>query len=243
MKWITLGTSHGATEKDRSCSANLLIVNDSYYIFDCGSSVERELARLELPIENVRCAFISHMHEDHVGALSAVAKRFSDYMKNKSIKIFMPEQTGIELFKKWLLALHLHVTDENVQLSLIEPKEIYSDENITVTAIRTNHVVLGEFPSYAFMVEAEGKRLLYTGDLIHDFSDYPAVAFQKDFDLIVSELVHFNPAENIDTIIKSRTKKLVFTHLGPWKIPAVIDNIGRFPFEVVIAEDHMQFEI
>ena len=38
MKLYTLGTSHGATEIGRACSANLLAVGTTYYLFDCGGN-------------------------------------------------------------------------------------------------------------------------------------------------------------------------------------------------------------
>ena len=43
---------------------------------------------------------------------------------------------------------------------VIKEGEIYRDEHVTVTAIRTKHVSGGAYPSYAFMVEGEGKTFL-----------------------------------------------------------------------------------
>ena len=243
VRFYTLGTSHGGAEVGRSCSVNVLEVGDFYYVFDCGGNIETKMKDLDMPTERIRAVFISHMHEDHVGSLSAVIKRFSHYIKEeRSVKIYMPEADGIAAFKSWMSALHTTKNMHRVEYLLIEPREIYRDECVTVTAIATKHMQGGAFPSYAFMIEAEGKKVLYTGDLAPDFSDYPAVLLSGEFDLVVSELVHFNLEDNLDTIKKTRTKKLVFTHMNLKKAEIMRSIAGEFDFEVVVTEDNASYE-
>ena len=62
-------------------------------------------------------------------------------------------------------------------------------------------------------------------------------------DAVLSELVHFNVEKNLPDIIKTRTKKLIFTHLGPSKIPAMQAAIDSFPYPVYIANDLDVFEV
>ena len=244
MKLYTLGTSHGATEPGRACSANLVEVNGAYYLFDCGGDVERKMKNMEMPFDNLRAVFISHMHEDHVGTLSSVAKRFYVYNKTENrVSIHMPEQNGIEAFCKWLEAIHLNTSSGKVIYNLVQPGVVYADENITVTAIATKHLENGLFPSYAYVVASKDKKLLYTGDLNYTFCDYPEVAFTEDFDAILCELVHFKLENNLDTIKKSATQKLIFTHGAPKKILQVQAVKNQFPFEVEFAEDGNVYKI
>ena len=112
MKIITLGTSHGATEPGRFCSGNLLIVGDAYYLIDCGAPVEGMMTNMGLPIKNMKAVFITHMHEDHAGTLSAIAKRFLVYQQDTHIHMFLPEQKGIDAFDNWLTTLHLPARGE-----------------------------------------------------------------------------------------------------------------------------------
>ena len=243
MRLYTLGTSHGRTEVGRACSAHLLEVNGAYYLFDCGGDVECKITNLEIPFDDIRAVFITHMHEDHVGTLSSVVKRFCHYNKTDSrLTVHMPEQQGIDVFKKWFEAMHMRLSDK-VEYKLVEEGDIYSDENITVSAIPTLHMQNGEFPSYAYAVRTEDKKFLYTGDLNGSFSDYPQTAFEQDFDAILCELVHFNVEKNLDTIIKSRTKRIIFTHTKPAKILEIQANADKFPFEMDIAEDGKAYEI
>ena len=243
MKIYTLGTSHGGAEKNRSCSGTLLVTDGGSYLFDCGGSMESKLRDMDFPMNEIKAIFISHMHEDHVGCLSAMVKRFNIYIKTgETVNIFMPEEAGIEAFKSWCKAMHMG----NLSKSLFFPVnegEIYNDGNITVTAIRNDHLAHIGFPAYSFVICAEGKRILYTGDLSCDFHDYPQVVFEEDFDAIVSELVHFNVEANADTIAKSRTKQIIFTHMHPRQLDSINAEKGRFPFPITIAGDGDKFDV
>ncbi len=239
IKFHTLGTSHGAAEVGRSCSVNILEVDGQYYVFDCGGNIETKMKDLSMPMGNVKAVFISHMHEDHVGSLSAIAKHFMFYLRaGERVRILMPEKEGIAAFRAWLLALHLG--EENLASLLFEEiaeGEIYRDEAVTVRAIRTKHLAGGAFPSYAFIMEAEGKRILYTGDLAYDFSDYPTLIENERYDLVVSELVHFDPEANLADLKRTNTKKLVFTHMSLRKAQAMREIADTFPFPVSVAEE------
>ena len=248
MKLYTLGTSHGAAEKGRTCSVNLLEVGDAYYLFDCGGAVEVRMTDLDLPMQDIRCVFITHMHEDHVMSLPSVIKRFIRYRNSKNEpgcqNIFMPEQKGIDAFEFWMEAMHR--TEDNKKyysIKLTQPGVVYSDENVTVTAIGTHHVDNGKYPSYAYMVEAEGKRFFYTGDLAYDFHDYPTILSQKEFDAVLCELVHFDIDKNFETLKNTKTKHLIFTH-GYWrKIDQMRPRLKEFPFPVTITEECDVYEI
>ena len=243
MKLYTLGTSHGATEVGRACSANLLSVGDAYYLFDCGGNTEGKMTDLGLPIEKIRAVFVTHMHEDHAGTLSAIAKRFYNYHRDASpVSMFLPEENGINAFQIWLSALHIDIKDR-VFLLPVKVGKVYEDEFVTVTAIATAHMNGGAFPSFAYMIEAEGKKMLYTGDLAGDFHDYPAILSEENFDAVLCELVHFKVENNLESIAKTKTKKLIFTHLAPRNIPRIRSAEDKLPFSVEIAEDGNSYSI
>lgn len=243
MKIHTLGTSHGATEKGRSCSINLFEVNGSYYLFDCGGAVEEKMTDADLPIKSIKAIFVSHMHADHICSIPAIAKRFTVYIGDRSLNIFLPEQSGITALRSWLTAMHLPRINELLSFEIVNEGKVFEDENIKVTAIATKHIDNGRYPSYAYIIEAEGKRVLYTGDLSCNFIDYPTVLFEQDFDTVLSELVHFNVEENADLLSKTRTNRVIFTHLGLYNLPKLKNVISSFPFEVIVADDGMCFEV
>ena len=243
MKLYTLGTSHGATEVGRACSANLLEVENNYYLFDCGGNAEGKMTDLGLPIDKIRAVFITHMHEDHVGSLSAIVKRFYNYHpKADPITVFLPEENGIEAFRHWISALHM-TNDGRAFFRLVTVGKVYEDDCITVSAIATAHMFNGKFPSFAYLIETRDKKMLYTGDLASDFHDYPQILSEENFDAVLCELVHFKVEKNLDTIAKTKTKKIIFTHLAPRNIPVIRSAEQNLPFSVEIAEDCASFDI
>lgn len=243
MKLYTLGTSHGATEVGRACSANLITVGDTSYLFDCGGNTEVKMTDLHLPIEKIRAIFVTHMHEDHAGTLSAMAKRFAHYHRDAApVQFYLPEKAGIAAFQQWLSALHMTI-EGRMSFSLVTAGKVYADENITVTAIPTAHFSRLGFPSFAYMIETSDKRMLYTGDLASDFHDYPQILFHESFDAVLCELVHFKVESNLETILGTKTKQMIFTHLALRNIPFIRSVEERFPFAVYIAEDGASFDI
>lgn len=240
MKIITLGTSHGACEKNRFCSGTLLISNGVAYLFDCGGAVEGSMTNLGIPTHIIKAAFISHLHEDHVGTLSSLAKKFAIYHNSYKTNFFLPEENGVEGFKNWLKTIHVPLNDA-LSFGTVKEGKVYEDENISVSAIPTQHI--NGVDTFAYDITCEGKRLIYTGDLTNDFVDFPKVAFTEDFDLIISEFTHCS----IDTMFKvvgsARTKQVVFTHIHPHDTKVVLEAAAKLPFPTTFAKDGQEFEI
>jgi len=242
MKLYMLGTSPGSSQKGRTCSAILLETNGSYYLFDCGANVEEKMTDMDMTIEKMRAAFITHMHIDHAGAFFSIIKRFYHYNFLKTnLVAYLPEQIGIDSFKAMTEIFHIRTTIERVGYRLIEEGEIYSDENVTVRAISTKHIECGAFPTYAFDVTVEGKRFIYTGDLWKTFEDYPKVISEEEFDLVICEYAHIDLEKNMDILKASRTKKMIFTHYSDLRVPPVETLQQELPYEICVAKDGMCF--
>ena len=252
MKLYTLGTSHGAAEPDRMCSAHLVECGGKYYLFDCGGSVESAMTNMDIPVTDLSGIFISHLHEDHVGGITGVLKRFYAYNPDKSYcPAYLPGEYFAAALRNWISVLCPFRYDyENKHLMLeyydcapifsYEDDFVFDDGNIRVTAIRTAHLEWYETPSYAFLIEGDGKKLLYTSDLAPDFHDYPEVAFTEDLDAVLCELVHFDLGDNVEKIRATRAKRFIFTHYRHNKLDGAD---YEFPFPVDVATDGDAFEI
>src|SRR4030081_1122600 len=61
-----LGTNGGARVGIAASNpANLVMVNDTPFVIDCGMGVSRRLVEAGVPIPSLKYIFISHHHSDH----------------------------------------------------------------------------------------------------------------------------------------------------------------------------------
>jgi ribonuclease BN (tRNA processing enzyme) len=63
---ILLGTAGGPRPRQsRFPSAQVVLVDDTPYVVDCGNGVARQLVAAEVPLRAIRHVFITHHHSDH----------------------------------------------------------------------------------------------------------------------------------------------------------------------------------
>lgn len=264
MRIYTLGTGHGDSSFCRFNSSTVYETNDGVlYLVDAGAPCEALIRRKGLLIKDLRAVFITHMHDDHAGGLSGLIKQLTKYGKdrNETFTLFLPEKTAIEPLKNWVLALHENANANFIEYKSVDDGIIYDDDNLTVTAIRTAHLrtkgrTEGEPCSFAYVLffKKENKTILHTGDLWMDFSDFPKIAMEKEFDLCLCEATHYNPATALDLLEKSKFKKLIFIHVSDkwhvriypgWQVEngekQLLDICKTVPYPIVIAHDGDEF--
>ena len=87
------------------------------------------------------------------------------------------------------------------------------------------------------MIEAEGKRILFSGDLSDDFSDYPQITEELDFDAVICELTHFSVENAIPKFNNTRTKRILFNHVRDDKVALLKKNQEKLKREYYITND------
>ena len=93
------------------------------------------------------------------------------------------------------------------KLALVGEGTIFDDGNFKVTAFATQHCR----NSHAFLIEAEGKRVLCSGDLRHPAIDFPPV---DTLDAAILEAAHFNVIEYTDVLKSKSVKSVYINHYG-----------------------------
>ena len=91
------------------------------------------------------------------------------------------------------------------------------------------------------ILEAEGKKLVCTGDLSHDGSDFPVEA-AEDADLVLCELTHIHPDAGMPYWRRIHPRKLVFNHVAGSYEKMFPDFSGRLDYPAAVARDGDEFE-
>ena len=189
MKIVFIGTSHGVPEASRRCSSAMLEIGDKRYFVDMGTDPMPDLITRHIHPDSVKGIFITHMHGDHTNGLPAFLELSSWYFKNTMPTVCLPEPMDktVEALRVWMKCNQTTMKD----FTFMPVKEgvFYEDDTIRVTAYRTKHIA----ESYSFLIEAEGKRVFFSGDLWPDGkgADFATQVLDEPLDLAVCEGGHF----------------------------------------------------
>lgn len=236
MKLHILGSGYGFPG-----ISTMVECKGSYYIFDAGAPVAELLHKENISLNDLQAVFISHRHGDHTTGLSTLAHMInSGYKKTGQVEVFLPEECVLTGFQMLMLSMKDAINEARLQMKLYESGVVYKDENVTVTAIPTDHVIGGR-PCYAMMVEGDGKRVIITGDLHReDPYDFPAIAKEEPCDAVICEFEHFHKEAILPHMEKCQTDKFIFHHYNaPWSVSEIqeIQKSKALPYPVVLAKN------
>lgn len=240
MKITFLGTSHGVPAADRYCSSTMLEINGARYFIDAGAPLIDILLRRGVSLDSVRAIFTTHIHGDHTNGIPALADLFSWYFKTTSVDIYMTEQRGIDAFSEMIRTVEGGLDEARVRFRLMTADTVCEDENLRVTPFPTRHLADAGRPAYSYLVEAEGKKILFSGDLSQrlEKGDFPACALEHDVDLMVCEMAHFGVEHVRPYLERCRAKALLFNHVFPLdKLEKINALDGAFGYPIRTVED------
>jgi len=115
---------------------------------------------------------------------------------------------------------------------------------LKVTAYMTKHCE----ESYALLLEAEGKRVLYTGDLSSKHGpeyDFPRAVLDSKVDLLICEGAHF-PATRYMPIFEDceNISRIWITHIKENRTGGIYELKEMLPNkEIVLAKDGMEINV
>ena len=214
MRIVFFGTAHGLPEPNRKFSCIMIEVGENRYFVDMGCNAAEEMATRGIPFDSIKAVFITHMHSDHTTGLLPFVELCNWYYTTVRPEYYLPDmQKSVAGIDAWLSA-NGNKKLEGHKFNEVREGEIYDDGVIKVTAYKTLH----NDNSYAYLVEAEGKRVFLSGDLTNKGpdKDFPVEVLKKDIDLAVLEVAHFAATAYLPIIGDCKTiKKLLFTHYSP----------------------------
>ena len=142
FRLTVLGSSSAVPSVDRHPTAQLLNVNERFFLIDCGEGTQVQLRRYELNFQRINHIFISHLHGDHYFGLIGLISSMHLLGRNKDLHIFAHK----ELKEIIDLQLQASNTDLNYPLffhTLPEDNEliIHEDDNIKVSNLILDHTI------------------------------------------------------------------------------------------------------
>lgn len=180
---ITLGTRSGPRPTiERAQSSNMLIVNGTLYLVDAGIGTTRRVIQAGIAIADIGRIFLTHGHDDHIGGLPALVTSGYNLGRTAPIEIYGPPGTKAlsdGMLQFLTISSEIRVSDGNRSLLIeeivrsheVEPGTVYTDENVTVTAIENSHFnfppdspAFGKYKSYSYRFETPDKIIVFTGD-------------------------------------------------------------------------------
>ena len=89
-----LGSASAKPTPNRHPSAQIVNVNEQYFLVDAGEGVQQQMFRYGINPLKIRAVFISHLHGDHVYGLFPLISTLALYGKKTPLPIFGPAPLG-----------------------------------------------------------------------------------------------------------------------------------------------------
>lgn len=181
---VVIGSGDPTANPNRIGPSLAVIVNGYPYFVDAGEGIWRGMAKAALAngeeitqafdINNMKYLFLTHLHEDHtVGIPSWILNPYK-FGNRTNKEIYGPQGTGAmidNILSAWTIDLHemwegsLHASRDGSKANthdLTENGQIFQDDNVTVSAFRTEHGSLKY--TFAYRFETPDRVFAFGGD-------------------------------------------------------------------------------
>ncbi len=246
MKLTILGKYGPFPTAGGACSGYLLEAGDISLVLDLGSGTLSRLLRLK-PQLRIHAILLSHLHSDHMAdmlVLRYALQQLSARGRRVPLPVTVLAPDTPELEYRQLAASGVYdmvPVQDNLKVHF---------QDITVTFHRVIHPV----PTYALVVEHEGRKLVYTGDtgyredLVSLCAD--ADLLLADTNFLRSDMIGAMPAhlttEQVAYIAKTaNVKQLVCTHIwgGGYTDAQILKEVSPIYPQALVAEEMHEYYI
>ena len=229
MKITLLGTCSGTEPMPGRRHVSFVVEHEGgVYWFDAGEGCAHTDHLAGIDLLRVRAVFISHTHMDHIGGLAGVlwtmrkldgiAKDGPHNLSGKTVRVFIPDLAVWAGIWQMLAGTEgAFSTRFAVEADRYEDGRIYENNGFRVCALHNRH--MGEpgpgepWRSYSFRIEADGKRVVYSGD-VRSIADLAPIL--DPCDVLLMETGH-HKVEDVCEYLKhsdAQVGRLVFIHHG-----------------------------
>jgi ribonuclease BN (tRNA processing enzyme) len=248
MRVTVLGSSASYAGAGQACAGHLVEAGDTRVLLDCGNGVLANLAKIADPL-TLSAVFITHSHPDHFCDLYALQAllRYAPEGPASALDLYLPDG----LFERMSCLLSQRGAEQFVEAFV--PHTLTEDAWYEVGALSIRpHRVDHTPPSFCFCVEADGARLVYTGDTAANDGALVAAA---GADLLLSEATmperfkdaapHMAASQAGYMAREAHAGELVLTHVWPTNDRAEMARIAEEAFggKVTVASELDTFDV
>lgn len=135
-----LGSSSATPIFNRNPTAQVLNINEKFYLVDCAEGTQQQMLRFDVKASRIDYIFISHLHGDHYLGLVGLLSSMHLNGRKKELKLFCPAPLKeiIELQLKYSETT-LHYPLEYVFTDAAQKGIILENQDIFVETIPLNH--------------------------------------------------------------------------------------------------------
>lgn len=135
-----LGNSSAKPTSSGHPSAQVVNVNEQYFLVDAGEGVQRQMARHGISALKLRAVFISHLHGDHLYGLFPLLSTLGLYGRRTPLRIYAPRPFGemLECFLR-LCETNLPYTPEWVEVDTTKHQIIFENDSTEVWSLPLRH--------------------------------------------------------------------------------------------------------
>jgi len=200
---VLLGTGTPNVDPERSGPAVAIVVNGRPYLVDFGPGVVRRAAEMSpswggtmeaLETENLKHAFLTHLHSDHSAGLSDLI--LSPWVMGRDAPLELYGPTGTADLANHVL--QAYEADIRYRVDGLEPANdqgwrvnvheidggvVYEDENVKVEALRVRHGTWTN--AFAYKFTTPDRQIVISGDAAPDET---LEELAKDADILIHEV-------------------------------------------------------
>lgn len=155
IELLILGSNSAAFAHRRHHTAQLLKIQDLYFLIDCGEGTQLLLKKNKVKLSKIDHILISHLHGDHYFGLIGLLSTMHLFGRQKQLVLIGPP--GLSE----IIGLQLKYSDTSLAFDIdfreFEPDQtemIYENQRLTVTTIPMDHRV----PCSGYLFEEKPKR-------------------------------------------------------------------------------------
>tara|TARA_B100000809_G_scaffold264259_1_gene319616 strand:+ start:4951 stop:5877 length:927 start_codon:yes stop_codon:yes gene_type:complete len=137
---LILGSASAAPTLTRNQTAQLINIDEQYYLMDCGEGTQLRLREHKIKIQRINHIFISHLHGDHYLGLIGLIQTMHLLGRTSELTIYCPSNI------QEIVEVNLRVSESHLKYPIVyksvNPKKselVYENDKLEVISIPLKH--------------------------------------------------------------------------------------------------------